>query len=141
MRSDFRQVREVEEEDVIRASLPAAIRWLSMQNPQHLPEGTLGNGEAAETLASIIDAGCDDDWRAHLIHFAIRVGTRRLADAATCLSRIGYSNASYTASEQASLIGALQYPLVTGKDAEAATLLRQLAPTYHRLLEGLRSGF
>ncbi|MGH0250424.1 hypothetical protein NKY40_12725 [Sinorhizobium meliloti] len=139
MRFGFRRVRVVDEDDVIRASLPAAIRWLSMQRPRHLPEGTIGNGEAAEALASMVDARCDEDLRAHLIHFAVRVGTRRLADAATCLSRIGYTDAAHIASEQAALIGALQYPLVTGKDAEAADLLRRLGPTYQLLLEALRS--
>lgn len=87
----------------------------------------------------MIDARCDEDLRAHLIHFAIRVGTRRLADAATCLSRIGYTDAAHIASEQAAMIGALQCPLVTGKDAEAADLLRRLAPTYQLLLEALQS--
>lgn len=138
MRFGFRQVRVVDEDDGIRASLPAAIRWLSMQEPRHLHEGTIGNGEAAEALASLIDAGCGEDLRAHLIHFAIRVGARRLADAATCLSRIDYPDAAHIASEQAALIGALQYPLVAGNDAEAADLLRRLAPTYQRLLEALR---
>lgn len=138
MRFGFRQMRVVDEDDEIRASLPAAIRWLSMQEPRHMPEGTIGNGEAAEALASMIDAGCDEDLRAHLIHFAIRVGARRLADAATCLSRIDYTDAAHIASEQAALTGALQYPLVAGNDAEAADLLRRLAPTYQRLLEALR---
>lgn len=138
MRFGFRQVRVVDEDDGIRASLPAAIRWLSMQEPRRLPEGTIGNGKAAEALASLIDAGCAEDLRAHLIHFAVRVGARRLADAATCLSRIDYPDAAHIASEQAALIGALQYPLVTGNDAEAADLLRRLAPTYQRLLEALR---
>jgi hypothetical protein len=139
MRSGFRQVRPVEENDVIRSSLPAAIKWLSVQDPQHLPEGTLGNGEAAEMLANMIEAGCDEDLHAHLIHFAVRVGARRLADAATCLCQIGRLDAAGIASEQAALVGALQFPLVTGEDAEAAALLRRLAPTYQHLLRSLQS--
>ncbi|MBY3239346.1 hypothetical protein HFO17_33395 [Rhizobium laguerreae] len=139
MRSDFRQVRSIEENDAIRACLPAAEKWLSMQGAQHLPEGTLGNGEAAERLATMIEAECDEDLRAHLIHFAIRVGARRLADAATCLSRIGRTDAAAIAWEQAKLVGALQFPLVVGDDAEAAALLRQLAPTYQCLLSALQS--
>ena len=138
MRTHFCRVREVGEDDVIRASLPAAIRWLSMEHPRHLPEGTVGNGEAVELLANVIEDGCGDDLRRHLIHFAVRVGARRLADAATCLARVGQAGAAEIASEQALLIGSLQYPLTVGRDAEAAAILRKLAPTYLRLLSALR---
>jgi hypothetical protein len=138
MRTNFRRDREVREDDMIRASLSNAIRWLSMENATHLPEGTVGNAEAAEVLADMIEGGCNDDLRGHLIHFAVRVGARRLADAATCLARIGHAEAARIASEQAQLVGSLQYPLVTGHDAEAAAILRALAPTYARLLFSLQ---
>jgi hypothetical protein len=138
MRTDFRRVREVGEDDIIRASLPVAIRWLSMKHAQHLPQGTVGNEEAAELLASIVEDGCSDNLRGHLIHFAVRVGARRLADAATCLARVGRADAAAIASYQAVLIGSLQYPLTVARDAEAAAILRQLAPTYPRLLSLLQ---
>ncbi|MCO5156881.1 MAG: hypothetical protein M9945_09025 [Aquamicrobium sp.] len=138
MRTRFRRVREVREDDVIRASLPAAIRWLSMEHAWHVPEGTVGNSEAAERLAGMIEAGCSDDARGHLVHFAVRVGARRLADAATCLARIGGADAAEIAFEQALLIGSLQYPLTIGRDAEAAAFLRRLARTYPRLLSALQ---
>ena len=32
------------------------------------------------------------------------------------------------------LIGSLQFPLVVGRDAEAAAILRKLAPTYPRFI-------
>jgi len=137
MRTTFRHVREVREDDVIRASLRNGVQWLAMENAAHLPEGTVGNAEAAEVLADMIEGGCNDDLRGHLIHFAVRVGARRLADAATCLARIGHVEAAGIASEQAQLVGSLQYPLVTGHDAEAAAILRALAPTYARLLFSL----
>lgn len=38
-----------------------------------MPSGSLGNGEAAEVLATLIEGGCDDELRDHLIHFAVRV--------------------------------------------------------------------
>ncbi|RCS25182.1 hypothetical protein DUT91_04365 [Phyllobacterium salinisoli] len=139
MRTGFRRLRAVSEEETIRASLPAAIRWLSMEGVQHLPAGTLGNGAAAKALAAMIEGGCDEDLRGHLIHFAIRVGARRLADAATCLARIGLVEAAQIASKQAYLVGALQYPLTVGRDAEAAAILRNLAPRYERLLAMLRA--
>ncbi|KXF77832.1 hypothetical protein ATN84_09875 [Paramesorhizobium deserti] len=138
MRTDFRRVRKVSEEDAIRASLPNAIRWLSMGEPHHLSPGTLGNGEAANALAKMIEEGCTEDLRGHLIYFAVRVGARRLADAATCLAQIGQTQAASIASEQAELVGALQYPLTTGADPDAAALLRALAPTYDRLLSALQ---
>lgn len=98
-----------------------------------MPEGSLGNGAAAERLAGMIEAGCDDGLRGHMIHFAIRVGARRANDAATCLARIGRTEAAAIAAGQARLIGSLQHPLVVGDDKTAATQLLKLAPTYERL--------
>lgn len=139
MRSNFRRVRVVSETEVIRASMPSAAKWLSMKHPQHLPEGTVGNADAANALAEMIATACDEDLRAHLVHFAIRVGSRRLADAATCLHRIGHVKAAKIASQQSALVGALQYPLVQGNDDAAAELLRQLAPSYSHLLDTLHA--
>ncbi|MEW9806470.1 hypothetical protein ABUE31_10785 [Mesorhizobium sp. ZMM04-5] len=137
MRSDFRRVRAVDEEEIIQASVSYAASLLSMECGRHLPDGTIGNEEAAEALARMIEAGCSEDLRGHLIHFGVRVGARRLADAAACLDRIGLAAASRIASDQAQLVGALQYSLVAGHDAEAAALLRELAPTYRQLLSCL----
>lgn len=137
MRTEFRRLAEVPEEDIIRASLPTAIRWLSMEGVHAMPPGSLGNGEAAEQLASLIDAGCEDALRDHLIHFAVRVGARRLADGATCLARVGYAEAAAIMAEQAHLVGSLQYPLVTGDDAPAAAALRVLGSTYDKLRSAL----
>lgn len=133
MRTAFRQLRTVTEEAAIEAALPAARRWLSMTEGRHLPVGTIGNGEAAERLADMVEAGCDRELRGHLIHFAVRVGARRIADAATCLVRIGRGEAARIMDRQARLIGALQHPLVAGDDAAAAALLRRLAPSYAEL--------
>ncbi|MDO3678985.1 hypothetical protein [Paenibacillus ehimensis] len=139
MRTGFARLAEVSEADAIRASIPAAIRWLSMEGGHNMPPGTLGNGEAAEGLATLIESGCDRELRSHLIHFAVRVGARRAADAATCLARVGYAEASRIAAEQAMLIGSIQHPLVTGDDAAAAAALRALTPMYARLLAALES--
>ncbi|HLP66458.1 MAG TPA: hypothetical protein VK181_02945 [Rhizobium sp.] len=139
MRANFRHVRTVREEDIITATLPAAAAWLSMRQREYLPDGTLGNGEAAAALASMIETGCDENLRGHLIHFAVRVGARRLADAATCLARVGCPDAAQILSEQAALVGSLQYPLSTGRDAEAAIVLRRLAVTYQQLSAALPS--
>lgn len=133
MRSGFRQLRAVTEEAAIEAALPTARRWLSMAEGRHVPAGTIGNAEAAERLAAMIEAGCDRELRNHLVWFAVRVGARRVADAATCLARIGRGEAARIMDGQARLIGALQHPLVAGDDAAAAALLRALAPSYAEL--------
>jgi hypothetical protein len=46
---------------------------------------------AAMRLVDIVEAYGKDfyDLRSHIIHFAVRVGARRMADAAACLLRIG----------------------------------------------------
>src|SRR5688500_6896749 len=103
MRTGFRQVQEVPEEMIIRKSIPAAIGWLSMGGD--VPAGSLGNGEAAGRLAELVESGCDPGLRGHLIHFAVRVGARRAADAATCLTRVGHDEAARTMAYQARLIG------------------------------------
>ncbi|OOG74414.1 hypothetical protein B0E45_05420 [Sinorhizobium sp. A49] len=140
MRTDFVRVAEMSEIETIQASVPAAIHWLSMETERPVPARTLGNAEAAETLAARIETACDKGLRAHMIHFAVRVGARRAADAAACLARAGYHQAARIADDQARLIGALQHPLVARKDADAAASLRALAPTYDRLKVALEHG-
>lgn len=137
MRTGFTQVTEVTEEEAIKATIPFAIQWLSMEGEYPMPPGSLGNGEAALALAALLEAGCDGELLDQLIHFAVRVGARRAADAATCLSRIGATEAAKIALEQARLIGSLQHPLTTGDNIEAAVLLRNLAPTYGKLHSAL----
>ncbi|MBA8906119.1 hypothetical protein [Aminobacter ciceronei] len=138
MRTAFRRTADVAEVDMIRASIPSAIRWLSMAGEHDMPTGSSGNAAAAEALARLIERGCGDDLRSHMIHFAVQAGARRATDAATCLERAGYVEAARIAGRQARLIGALQYPLVAGKDGEAAASLRELAPTYDMLRAALK---
>lgn len=140
MRTDFVRSREMSEPETIEASIPAAIHWLSMKSEQDMPAGSLGNGEAAQALARLVENGCDEELRGHLIHFAVRVGARRAADAAKCLARVGYHEASRIAGEQARLIGSTQYRLVIGDFQMAADAFRALAPTYDRLREALERG-
>jgi hypothetical protein len=137
MRTNFTRIRVVPEEEAIRASLPAALRWLSMEGEHKPPQGSLGNEQAAMALAGLLEEECNGDLRDHLIHFAVRVGARRLADGATCLARVGYREAAAIMAEQAQLVGSLQHPLVTGDNARAAAVLRALAPTYDQLLSTL----
>lgn len=140
MRTGFRRLRAVTEEAIIRASLPAALKWLSMGVDATLPTGSLGNGAAAERLAQLIETRSDAALRGHLMDFAVRVGARRAADAASCLVRIGLPEAAMIMAEQAQRVGALQHPLAIGDDAGVAALLRQLAPTYARLEQALSRG-
>ncbi|MFC9255685.1 hypothetical protein [Amycolatopsis thailandensis] len=139
LRTNFVRHTVVTDEAAISASLPRAIRRLSGENGAGLPPGSLGNGAAALALATRIEAGCDPDLRGMLIHFGIRVGARRLSDAAVCLRRVGHEAAAEIATGQARLVGSLQYDLVVEDDARAAETLRTLAPTYEELRRALMS--
>lgn len=141
MRTGFTRRAHVSDVDVVKASIPAAIGWLSMDGDHTMPPGSLGNGAAAEALAALVETGCDAQLRGHLIHFAVRVGARRATDAASCLARAGYAEAARITAEQARLIGSMQHPLVVANDTAAAAALRALAPTYDMLRSALgRSG-
>ncbi|WP_067534374.1 hypothetical protein [Nocardia crassostreae] len=139
MRTNFVRRTAVDPHDAVRAIIPRAIEWLSGKNGADTPPGSLGNGDAAHALAAQLESGCPEPIRAQLVHFAIRVGAHRLADAATCLHGIGHTAAAAIATEQARLVGALQYALVTEDDPGAADLLRTLAPTYDRLRTALEN--
>ncbi|MEV0649536.1 hypothetical protein AB0I28_30195 [Phytomonospora sp. NPDC050363] len=139
LRTDFARLGEVGEVEALRAGLATATSWLHLRDDVPVPPGTLGNGEAAEALAVVWAAGPDEGLRGHLEHFAIRVGARRLDDAATCLARLDLAEASSILREQARLVGALQYPAVKRDDDAVAAGLRELAPTYDRLRAVLSS--
>lgn len=137
LRTGFRRRAEVTETEALRSGIGAATAWLDPDPAREVPAGTLGNGDAALALADLWDAGPDDGLRGHLAYFAVRVGARRLDDAATCLARIGLDAASAVLREQARLVGALQYPVVQRDDPTVARGLRELAPTYDRLRAAL----
>jgi hypothetical protein len=123
MRAGFHRVRDVDVATALRASLPDAVRWLEAS----------AAGDTVERLAGLVTAGLDEQTYGHLVHFAVRVGTRRLADASVWLGTIGHARAAEIADMQARLLGAVQYDLVTGDHPAAATALRKLAPTYAQL--------
>ena len=139
MRSRFTKTRKVEAAAAIRSILPQAVRWLSNDYDGPVPEGTLGGAAAVERLAAMTEEGLPEDVRAVLIHFAVRVGARRLNDAATILNSVGATQAATVATAQARIVGGLQYHLVNGADREAATGLRALAPTYADLADAIRA--
>ncbi|MFC6887273.1 MULTISPECIES: hypothetical protein [Actinomadura] len=136
MRTDFRRARDVGVPAALRGSVADARRWLDGPDAAP-PDGSLANAAAAERLAELVEAGLDPDVRAHLVHFAVRVGAHRLADAAALLAGIGLAGAARIAAVQARLVGGLQYPLVADDRPAAARILRELAPTYARLREAL----
>jgi len=139
-RADFQRSRGVDEVTALRQSLPAARRWLSGDMDLPVPPGSLGGAAALERLAELVEIGLEPWPHGHLGYFAIRVGARRLADAATCLALIGEDKAADIADEQARLVGALQHPIVTDDRVTAARLLRRLAPMYERLAASLPGG-
>lgn len=125
MRTGFRRVREVAVTDALRASLPAARRLLS-------PDGE-SPGAAVGRFAGLVAAGLTARHEGHLVHFAVRVGARRLADAAAGFAQLGLADAAAVAERQARLVGGLQYPLVRGDRKRVIELLTRLAPTYAEL--------
>ena len=137
MRSDFQRIRDVTPEAALTAALPAAVAWLRGRDDLAAPPGTIGGAVAARQLADLVEAGLDGEVQGHLIYFAIRVGARRLADAATELAGIGRDRAAAVATRQARLVGSLQYDIMAGVGASAAETLRQLAPTYEELAAAL----
>ena len=129
MRSRFRRVREVTVIDALRASLPTARRLLDAGSA----------GAAVERFAGLVADGLSPQHEAHLVHFAVRVGAHRLADAAMWLAHLGLDDASAVADRQARLVGGLQYPLVRGDRQRAVELLGRLVPTYEELATALAS--
>ena len=137
MRAGFHRVRDVDVATALRRSLPDAVRWLEASSGEPSTTGRPGAGDAVERLAGLVAAGLDEQTHGHLIHFAVRVGTRRLADASVWLGAIGHDGAAEIADLQARLLGASQYDLVTGDHLAAAAALRALAPTYAQLRAAL----
>ncbi len=139
-RADFHRVRDVDAATALRRALPMAARWLAGDADLPVPPGSLGGAAALERLAELVETGLEPWQHGHLGYFAIRVGARRLADAATCLASIGENKAADIAEDQARLVGALQHPLVTDDRTTTARLLRRLAPTYEQLRASLPNG-
>ncbi|MFE5332155.1 cysteine peptidase family C39 domain-containing protein [Embleya sp. NPDC056575] len=133
MRTDFVRHEQVAPAEALRRSLAAAVGWSGGREDLPMPAGSLAGGAALERLAAQVDAGLAAQVRVLLEVFAIRVGVRRLVDAATCLAGIGRTEAASIASDQARILGGLQYPLVIGDDRALAAGFRRLAPTYGRL--------
>jgi hypothetical protein len=137
MRTEFTQVAEVSDADAVRSVIPVALDHLSMVTDEKMPEGSLGNAEAAHRVAELIEAGAANGLREEFIYFAVRVGARRLDDTATCLAHAGFPPAAAIAATQARLVGSLQRPLVDRDFPRAAAALRNLAPTYEQLRAAL----
>ena len=134
LRAEFRKLSEVDPLDALRASVPAAVRWLE-------GSGFTSSASSVERLAELVHDGLEPWQLDHMLYFAVRVGARRLADASSWLAAIGYEKAAEVAETQARLVGSLQYDLNTGQSYAAATALRRLAPTYGQLHSALLEAF
>ncbi|TQW00782.1 RADC family protein [Cordyceps javanica] len=135
MRTDFRQVEVLTEEEVIRRSIPNALKHISLQaaGVDDMPPGSAANEAAIKWLCDRIEVGLPPGMRAHLVYFAVQVGARRSIDAAACLSRVGYTASAAVMDKIARTIGALQYPLTQKRDEAAFALLQKLGPMYEEL--------
>ncbi|WP_030158736.1 hypothetical protein [Streptomyces sp. NRRL S-244] len=137
LRTGFVRERLVDGAEALRRSLPGAVRWLAGRDDLPMPPGSVGGAAAVEELAARLSRGLEPGIRTLLTVFGVRVGARRLGDAAACLAALGLGEAAAIATEQAETVGELQFLLVAGDDAGAAAVLRRLAPTYERLRAAL----
>ncbi|MDA2813516.1 hypothetical protein O4J56_22915 [Nocardiopsis sp. RSe5-2] len=137
MRSDFASTGPVSAGEALVRSLPRALEWLDARGEGAAPVGSLGGAGAVEALAALVRSGLAPDTRVLLEVFGVRVGARRLSDAARCLAEVGLDAPAAVAAEQARLLGAVQYPLSRGDDPGLEAALRRLAPTYPRLRDAL----
>jgi len=137
LRAGFHRIRDVDVATALRGSLPDAVRWLEASGSESTKAGLSSAGDTVERLAGLVTAGLDEQTYDHLVHFAVQVGTRRLADTSLWLGTIGHDRAAEIADMQARLLGAIQYDLVAGNHLSAAAALRKLAPTYAQLRDAL----
>ncbi|MFG2902641.1 hypothetical protein ACGFZH_36870 [Streptomyces zaomyceticus] len=133
LRAGFVRRHRLTPADALRQSLPGALRWLAGRDDLPMPPGSLGGAAAVEALADMVARGTPPGIRTLLTAFGVRVGARRLNDAAICLEELGLSHAASITQCQARILGSLQYPLVRGDDQTAAAQLRRLAPLYEQL--------
>jgi hypothetical protein len=139
IRFDFRRHGAVTADAALRAALPGAVTWLRGAGGAP-PPGTVGGADGVRALAGMLAGGVPDDMHGHLVYFAVRVGARRLADAAAALDGLGRPGAAAVATAQARLVGGLQHPLVAGDPAAAVKALHELAPTYAELADAIEAG-
>ncbi|MFH8408129.1 hypothetical protein ACH4FX_25510 [Streptomyces sp. NPDC018019] len=137
MRSAFVQEWPADPAEALRRSLPGAVRWLAGRDDLPVPPGTLHGAAAVEALADQVADGLAPETRDLLGVFAVRVGARRLNDAAACLAPLGLAGPAVLLAEQSRILGGLQYPLVNGDDRALEAGLRRLAPTYEQLRTSL----
>ncbi|MEU4542109.1 hypothetical protein [Nonomuraea dietziae] len=137
MRYGFTRRKQVSPEEALHRSLPAGLAWLAGRTDVEVPPGTLGQAEAAERTAELVEEGLNPEIRMLWQAFAVRVGARRLNDLAACLSSLRLDAGAAIATEQARIVGGLQGALVSGDDTVLAAGLRRLAPTYERLRAAL----
>lgn len=133
MRTNFKQNEVLNEEEMIRRSIPSALQHISMAGGGDMPPGSAGNEAATNWLIEKLEAGLTPGMRAPLVYFAVQVGARRAIDASTCLSRIGYTKSSAVMGKIARILGSLQYPLTQKQDQKAVEILHNLGPLYKEL--------
>ncbi|KAM3455466.1 hypothetical protein NHJ6243_008536 [Beauveria neobassiana] len=135
MRTDFKQTKVLTEEDVIRRSIPNALKHITLQaaGVDEMPPGSTANEAATKWLCNRIEVGLPTEMRAYLVYFAVQVGARRSIDAASCLSRVGFAESATVMDKIARAIGALQYPLTHKNDEAAVAILQRLGPMYDEL--------
>ncbi|MGP3974208.1 hypothetical protein ACTWQF_09200 [Streptomyces sp. 8N114] len=140
MRHRFTRRQQVTPKEALLRALPGGLAWLAGRTDVETTPGTLGQAEAAERTARLVEDGLDPEIRLLWQAFAVRVGARRHNDLAACLFSLDLDAGAAIAAEQARIVGGLQGALVSGDDKALAAGLRRLAPTYERLRAALIAG-
>lgn len=123
VRFNFRRVREVDRDTILRRAMHTAVEMLSAP----------GIAETAERAADLVGGELTSMQYKYLVEFTVQGGARRLADAGALYSELGVRPAADILNRQALLVGSLQLDLMTHEYAKAAATFRALGPTYAEL--------
>lgn len=134
MRSNFHRIHRTDHRGAVRHSLPEAAAWLDGRDVA-MPPGSLGGSEGLERLAELVAEGLPQQTRGMLADFALRLGARRRADAATSLATVEEPAAAHLLQEQAKVIGSAQYSAVVSDDEALAGCFRRLGRLHDELTD------
>jgi hypothetical protein len=135
LRHDFRRVRAVSRETMVRRTIP-----LARQNVMHRSdEGVLRGAEALRCFAHDLRGEVPERVRNHLVWFALPLGARRCLDGAGFLGEAGLPALAENYQRQAHMFGRMQTDAVARRwDAVAAAMMR-LGELEEQFTEGVRA--
>lgn len=138
LRTGFQQVRPVDPLDAVKNLLPMSAQWLRGRDLS-VPPNTIGGRAGLEKLAQLTEQNFSDELRGMLVHFSIRLGARRKADAAQMLSLIGQQQAADVLQQQAMTLGALQFSALQREEKTLAQGFRTLGQLHEQLIQAIET--